>query len=230
MTIRRAGMIVSVASMVAFAGCTSARPITIETRITPRTDLPTFHRVLIAGFVTVERSEDLDVNVETIRLLRSQFRSKTSLTVIASDAVPLDTGHTTELMFADTAFWRLLGEEYLDPLIITGTIRFVPTSRSGFVRQNHDAFDDIGRRRVATTRDYVRTEGYRLEPTFVLIDGGTGSVLQALTCREEELLDVNRPVPALAAYFELMDRILPAFLATVRATDQNIRVSRMLLR
>ena len=228
MIIKRAGMIVSVVSIVALAACASVRPITIETRITPRTDLPEFHRVLIAGFVAVGLSEDLDVNAETIRLLHSQFRSRTSLRVIGSDAV-LETGHTPELLFADTAFWRRLGEEYLDPLIITGTIRFVPVSRSDNVQRTDEAFDDIGRRRVSTALDYVRTEGYRLEPTFVLIDGGNGRVLQSLTFREEQLHNVNRPVPQLAAYFELMDRILPAFLATVRATDQSIRVSRMLL-
>src|SRR3990170_2737470 len=47
-----------------------------------------FQRVLVAGFVT-GGTEDIDANQETVRLLRSQLRTKSSLKVIDADLLPL---------------------------------------------------------------------------------------------------------------------------------------------
>src|SRR5262245_55682970 len=62
--------------------------IPIETPIQPKLDVSAFQRVLIAGFVD-GGSEDVDANQETVRLLRSQLRSKSSLRVIDADVMQL---------------------------------------------------------------------------------------------------------------------------------------------
>src|SRR6266850_1073479 len=62
--------------------------IPIETPIQPKLDVSSFQRVLIAGFVA-GGSDDVDTNQETVRLLRSQLRSKSSLKVIDADVMPL---------------------------------------------------------------------------------------------------------------------------------------------
>ena len=62
--------------------------IPIETPIQPKLDVSAFQRVLVAGFVAVG-TEDLDTNQETVRLLRSQLRNKSSLKVIDADVMPL---------------------------------------------------------------------------------------------------------------------------------------------
>src|SRR5205085_3161863 len=62
--------------------------IPIETPIQPKLDVTPFQRVLIAGFVA-RGTEDVDANQETVRLLRSQLRSKSSLRVIDADVMPL---------------------------------------------------------------------------------------------------------------------------------------------
>ena len=62
--------------------------IPIETPIQPKLDVTAFQRVLIAGFVA-GGTEDVDTNQETVRLLRSQLRSKSSLRVIDADPMPL---------------------------------------------------------------------------------------------------------------------------------------------
>ena len=49
--------------------------IPIETPIQPKLDVSAFQRVLVAGFVA-GGSEDVDANQETVRLLRSQLRTK----------------------------------------------------------------------------------------------------------------------------------------------------------
>src|SRR5262245_40137522 len=62
--------------------------IPIETPIQPKLDVSAFQRVLIAGFVT-GGTDEVDANQETVRLLRSQLRSKSSLKVIDADVMAL---------------------------------------------------------------------------------------------------------------------------------------------
>ena len=70
-------------------GCgTTYYEIPIETPIQPKMDVSPFQRVLVAGFVA-GGTEDVDANQETVRLLRSQLRTKSQLRVIDADLLPL---------------------------------------------------------------------------------------------------------------------------------------------
>src|SRR5262249_59745971 len=62
--------------------------IPIETPIQPKLDVSAFQRVLVAGFVA-GGNDDVDTNQETVRLLRSQLRTKSQLKVIDADLLPL---------------------------------------------------------------------------------------------------------------------------------------------
>src|SRR5579864_9709699 len=62
--------------------------IPIETPIQAKLDVSAFQRVLIAGFVA-GGTDDVDANQETVRLLRSQLRSKSELKVIDADVMEL---------------------------------------------------------------------------------------------------------------------------------------------
>jgi hypothetical protein len=68
--------------------CTSYYEIPIETPIRPKLDVSAFQRVLVAGFIS-GGTEDVDANLETTRLLRSQLRTKSDLRVIDTDVLPL---------------------------------------------------------------------------------------------------------------------------------------------
>jgi hypothetical protein len=70
------------------AACTSFYEIPIETPIQPKMDVSMFQRVLIAGFIG-GGTEDVDANLETVRLLRSQLRSKSNLRVIEAEVLQL---------------------------------------------------------------------------------------------------------------------------------------------
>src|SRR5688500_15282148 len=69
-------------------GCTSFYEIGIETPISPKLDVSAFQRVLVAGFVG-GGSNDVDANMETVRLLRSQLRTRSQLKVIEAEVIPL---------------------------------------------------------------------------------------------------------------------------------------------
>jgi hypothetical protein len=131
-------------------------------------------------------------------------------------------------VFANVAYWKRIGEEYQQPLIVTGTVLFMPQTRSGFVQREQEIYDSFGRRQVVPVRTYMERKGFVLRPTFIFIDGRTGETLHSETFREEVLYNANQQTPALSSYFELMDRLLPAFLNTLSA--QKIKGTRVLLK
>jgi len=250
------------------AGCgVTTYEIPIETPIRPKLDVTPFQRVLIAGFVA-GGTDDVDTNQETVRLLRSQLRSKSSLRIIDADALPLMSiaqdqqkggaesaveqgsrdGPSTgidkpmslpgqireekdlepyERLFANTAYWKRIGEEYQNPLIVTGTVLFAPHSRAGFVSRDVEQYDSFGRRRVVPVRSYLERKGFVLRPKFVFIDGRTGATMHSESYREEVLYSVQQNTPALSSYFELMDRLVPNFLSAL--SSQKVRGTRVLL-
>jgi hypothetical protein len=243
--------------------------IPIETPIQPKMDVTPFQRVLVVGFVA-GGSEDVDANQETVRLLRSQLRTKSSLKVIDADVLPLidvakeqsqaTTGNSPddatsgatpasrpaqslalpkdikeekdlepyERLFANTAYWKRIGEEYQNPLIVTGTVLFSSRSTSGFVQRDQETYDSLGRRIVRPVRQYMERKGFILRPKFVFIDGRTGATMYSESYREEILYNAQQNTPALSSYFELMDRLVPNFLSAL--SSQKIRGTRVLLK
>jgi hypothetical protein len=281
MTGPRAAAIASLALALAASACTSFYEIPIETPIQAKLDVSAFSRVLVAGFIA-GGSEDVDANLETVRLLRSQLRTKSELKVIEADVLPLaeiaaeqgvqplpavaplekpektdkpektektdkpDGGNSQgpssdepriknekdleayEKIFADVSFWKKLGEEYQNPLIVTGTVLFTPHSRAAFVQREQEYFDALGRRRVVPVRTYMERKGFILIPTFVFIDGRTGTRLHRESYRKEVLYPSQQNTPALSSYFELMDQVIPEFLGALSTT--RIRGTRVLLK
>src|SRR5439155_25292280 len=88
-TNRRFALAAALLTMLGLAACgPDYYEIPIETPIQPKLDVSPFQRVLVAGFVA-GGSEDVDANQETVRLLRSQLRTKSQLRVIDADILPL---------------------------------------------------------------------------------------------------------------------------------------------
>jgi hypothetical protein len=90
MTARNAALASSLvlSGSLALAGCAGFYEIPIETPIQPKMDVTAFQRVLVAGFIS-GGTEDVDANLETVRLLRSQLRSKSPLRIIEAEVLPL---------------------------------------------------------------------------------------------------------------------------------------------
>ena len=252
MTARRVRLLGSVAAVLVAAACTNSFEIPIETPIRPKLDVGAFQRVLIAGFIA-GGTEDVDGNLETTRLLRSQLRTKSELRVIDSDVLPLqdvategrngDSGGAPaplpppikeqkdldayEHVFANTEYWKRIGEEYQQPLIVTGTVLFTPLQRNQIVQREQEVYDSFGRRRVVPVRTYQERKGFSLDGRFIFIDGRTGATLHNESFNEQILYNANQTTPALSSYFELMDRLIPSFLSTL--SSQKIKGTRILL-
>ena len=265
-------IIPSIGLLLAISACTTYYEIPVETPLQPKLDVSDFQRILVAGFVS-GGTHDVDANLETARLLRSQLRTSSDLDVIDSEVIELRTiaeeqadfvpssraagdspgtppgvepessdaeGNEEdeqlsekdleayEHIFSDASYWQQLGEEYQNPLIVTGTIHFAPYERSGMVSREREVYDSFGRRQVTPVRAYQERRGFVLSPTFIFIDGRTGATLYTERHREEILYDASQNTPALSSYFELMDRLLPSFLGTL--STESIRGTRLLLR
>jgi hypothetical protein len=231
------------------AACTSYFEIPIETPIRPKLDTTGFQRVLVAGFLA-GGSEDLDGNLETTRLLRSQLRTKSDLRVIDTDVLPLldvaaeGTDPATqaaakapikeervlesfEHLFAKVDYWKKVGEEFQQPLIVTGTVMFTPRTLNQMVQRDEEVFDSFGRRSTRPVRSFQERKGFQLEGRFVFIDGRTGTTLHSQAFGEQVLYSAQQSTPALSSYFELMDRLIPTFLSTL--SSQKIEGTRILL-
>lgn len=195
------------------AGCVSATgsrgPRLQPTRT--RAFVDTFDRILVAGFLANEVSDkgrDLDVNDETSRLLRMTLRSRASLDVIETQPLDLRRGNAKganedESVLADVAFWKRLGEEYREPLIITGRVAFKPIGPQFEERTT-------GRRTVRLWRP-----GFSLELRLVFISGRTGEMLDSLPFGPLTAHASDGRTSALALYFQLMDRLRPSLLAAL---------------
>ena len=249
MTARFARTVASLTAAAFVAACTSFYEIPIETPIKAKLDTAAFQRVLVAGFLA-GGTDDVDGNLETTRLLRSQLRTKSELRVIDTDVLPLmeaaaDTnkGGTSaplpnpikeakdlepyEHIFGDVEYWKRIGEEYQQPLIVTGTVMFTPQQRSQMQQREQEEYDTLGRRRVVAERRLVERKGFGIAGRFIFIDGRTGTVLHSQRFIEQVLYDANRQTPALSSYFELMDKLIPSFLATL--SSQRVKGTRILL-
>ena len=86
--------------------------IPIETPIQPKMDVSPFQRVLVVGFVA-GGTEDVDTNQETVRLLRSQLRTKSSLKVIDADVMPLIDIAQEQSKHGDAAEQRARGDVHV---------------------------------------------------------------------------------------------------------------------
>lgn len=132
-----------------------------------------------------------------------------------------------EPILKDEAYWKKIGSEYPDPLIVTGSVLFTEVARSGMVNKLRQYTDSMGRAQYEDVREYANLKGYALTPKFVFIDGRTGVQLYSESFYEEALYNEGQNTPALSSYFELMDKLLPGFLNTL--STQKIRGTRVLL-
>jgi hypothetical protein len=88
MTARTVVAIGSLCAALASAGCLSFVEIPVEIPIQAKIDVSKFQRVLVVGFLA-GGSKSIDPNTETVRLLRSQLRTKQDLRVVDGDVLSL---------------------------------------------------------------------------------------------------------------------------------------------
>ena len=232
-------------------GCSSVLEVPVETPLQSKLDVTAFRRILIAGFVTDLEDSDVDLSAETSRLLQNQLRSNTRLQVLEPDRPPLQDALEKALekigeggsynkdekeqyrleadrLLQDPEFWRKMGEEYQQPLIVAGKLNFESQNRSGFQPDERVVRRADGQPTLVRGNRFMERKGFTLSADFFFIDSKTGELLHKERFSEEVLYSEDQRVSSLSSYFELMDRLLPNFLGVI--TPQRIRGTRVLLR
>jgi hypothetical protein len=217
--------------LAAFGGACATGEIRRKIPVIPAVDVAPFGRVLVAGFVP-DGASQIDLNEETARFLRMELRSRASLQVIDSEpldlanpsasdrnAVPGADGDSqrsdrnqsrkardseaSDELFTDVGFWQRLGEEYSEPLIVTGRVAFKPVAPQ---YEEHTA----GPRTVRLWRP-----GFRLQLRLVLISGETGEIIDVASLQSLSAHATIGREPALLLYLQLMDRMMPSVLGAL---------------
>jgi hypothetical protein len=199
--------------------------------------------VLVAGFLS-DGVDQIDASEETARFIRTKLRSKRSLLVIESEPLrltgvvrpggralqPLGTDlprsvreqprdtfpfQEDDAVFTNVSFWKTLGEEHSEPLILTGTVRFRSAGSRMVERQ-------VGRR---TMRFWM--PGFTLRLHLVLISGSTGEIVNSVALRQRTAYATTGRDSALSIYFRLMEQTMPS---VFEALGQQTSTTRILLR
>ena len=233
------------------SGCSSFVEVPVETPLQSKIDVSTFRRVLVAGFVTDIGDAEVELGSETTRLLQNQLRSNTKLQVLEPDHPPLQDALENVLeklgeggkytkeerdryklesdkVLQDAEYWRKVGEEFQQPLIVTGRLGFESQNRSGFQPDERVVRSAQGQPSLVRSSRFMERKGYVLSADFYFIDSKTGELLHKERFSEEVLYAEDQRISPLSSYFELMDRLLPNFLGVL--TPQRIRGTRVLLR
>ena len=166
--------------------------------------LASLPRVWVAGFAT-ERNPEFDLNAETVRLLRAELRTWSSSQVLEVEPLAID----SEQRLADVPYWRRLGVEHGQPLIITGSVKL------------HVAPARVVHRGVRTM--YAYATGRVLDSTVVVIDGRTGERFSTHALASRMRYGVGRFSSGLALYLAMMESAMGDWLETISSASAPAR-------
>ncbi len=205
------------------AGCAApnAAKTPINAPLRPNPAVAGFRRVFVAGFVP-SGSDEFKLNEETARFLRMELRSKASLQVIETEPLQLAVSpdarfkdspgaKAADEVFANVRFWKRLGEEYSEPLILTGTVAL--TSLAPRYEEHQ-----VGPRAVRVWR-----RGANLTLRLVFISGATGAIIDSAILPQQTAYATTSRERELSLFFQLMDRMMPSVLGIFGQQGNYVR-------
>ncbi|HKE86960.1 MAG TPA: hypothetical protein VKB50_24555 [Vicinamibacterales bacterium] len=198
-------------SLIMAACASAARPVPQAPPADVQIKLATLSRVWVAGFVSSHGSgtrSEFDLNVETVRLVRSQLRAWSSAQVLEAEPLVMD----TERRLSDVAYWRVQGEEHGWPLIVTGSVK---------LNLAPPKVEQRGRRTM-----YFPMAGRVLEATVVLIDGRSGEVLSTNKLPSRMRYGIGRFASSLSLFLQMMDQAMPDWVTAIADNSARRREPR----
>jgi len=158
--------------------------------------------VWVAGFITQAGTDKVDLNVETVRLLRQDLRRVSRARVVETEPLTL----ANQAVFDDAAYWRRQAEDRRAGLVVTGIVRLLLAPAQVVQRG----------RRIA----YLGQSGRTLDATVVVIDGRSGAVVVRQTLPRRMRYASNDVVSGLPMYFEMMEQSRPDWLRAIAGSNE----------
>jgi len=158
--------------------------------------------VWVAGFIAQPGRDKVDLNVETVRLVRQDLRRISGARVVEGEPLTL----ANQEVFDDAAYWRRQAEDRRAGLIVTGIVRLLLAPAQMVQR---------GRRTA-----YLGQSGRTLDATVVVIDGRSGAVVSRRTL-PRRMRYANADVSSgLPMYFEMMEQSRPDWLRAIAGSNE----------
>jgi hypothetical protein len=155
------------------AGWAGVVRVTISAPMPARIDMSRIRKILVTRFIVDQELSGVDLNKETVSLVRRSMRKKTRLDVLETDPPPLPEQPLRDLL-ANSGFWRRLAETHGADMLIAGKVSYESQDRSGFVTV--DEISPVTGQRVRRSR-FVDREGFTLGLHLFFMDGVTGRLL-----------------------------------------------------
>jgi hypothetical protein len=199
----------------------SLRAGTVEVKVTlpipERIDMTGIETVLVTRLVLMTDNPKVDLNREMTGLMKRELHKRTSLQVLGVEPPPLPEQSLDELT-ADATFWKDMGEKYGADLIVTGSLAYDMSDRSGFV--NEDFISPVSGQRIRRTR-FAEREGFEMRLHLYFLRGRTGKLVYDDKFTEDTTLEGrgNDPLTALFAMFDHIESDVMGIIAHKERTE-----------
>ena len=184
--------------------------VQVELPVPERIDMAGIESLLVTRLVLLNDNPKVDLNREMTALLRKEFRKKTPLRVVDVEPPPLPEQSLDELV-RNAPFWRDMGEKFGADLILTASLQYEISDRSGFVQE--DIISPVTGQRVRRSR-YADREGFEMKIHLYFLKGRTGELVYDDTFREDTTVE-GRGNDPLAVLFGMFEHIEPDVLGIV---------------
>ena len=153
--------------------------------------------------LSLRRGKDkVDLNVETVRLVRQDLRRVSRARVVEAEPLTL----ANQAVFDDAAYWRRQAEDRRAGLVVTGIVRLLLAPAQMVQR---------GRRTA-----YLGQSGRTLDATVVVIDGRSGAVVSRQTLPRRMRYASNDVASGLPMYFEMMEQSRSDWLRAIAGSSE----------
>jgi len=200
------------------AGAVAAGTLQVQVALPlpERIDMTGIDTILVTRLVLLTDNPSVDLNREMVGLMKRELRKKSRLQVLDVEPPPLPEQSLDELT-ANAPFWRDMGEKYGADLILTGSLGYRVTDRSGFVQE--DFISPTTGQRIRRTR-FVDREGFEMQLHLYFIRGRSGALVYDDRFSQDTTVD-GRGNDPLSALFSMFDNIESDVLGIVAPKDRK---------
>jgi len=197
---------------------------TVQVQVTlplpERIDMTGVDTLLVTRLVLLTDNPKVDLNREMVGLFKREFKKKTPLHVLDVEPPPLPEESLDELV-ADSAFWKDMGEKYGADLILTGSLGYEISDRSGFVQD--DFISPLTGQRIRRTR-FADREGFAMTLHLYFIRGRSGKLAYDDKFTEDSTVEGkgNDPLTVLFGMFDHIESDVLGIVARKQKTETRV--------
>jgi hypothetical protein len=191
--------------------------VQVSLPVPERIDMTGIDSILVTRAVLLNDNPKVDMNKETVGLLRRELRKRTRLHVLDVEAPPLPEQPLDELA-RNPEFWKDLAAKYGADMILTGSLKYEITDRSSFVTE--DIISPITGQRIRRTR-FADREGFQVVFHVYFLRGRDGALLYDDEFSEDTTVDGkgNDPLTVLFTMFEHIEADMFGIIATKQKVE-----------